>query len=88
METQEDIDRLADAIYRDKVLRAREADSAEKFLDGLHLFELAMEFTRAGVAAELDTDDEKAIASGVQRRFDLCRRMEEHGLYQPVPAGS
>jgi hypothetical protein len=85
MESQEEIDELADAIYRDKVLRARAEDSAEKFLDGLRLFEMALEFTRAGVAAELGTDDEKAIAEGVQRRFDLHRQMEERGLYHPVP---
>jgi hypothetical protein len=37
MEFQEEIDRLADAIYRDKVLRARAEDPAEKLLDGIRL---------------------------------------------------
>jgi hypothetical protein len=86
MEYQEEIDRLADAIFRDKVLRARAEDPAEKFLDGIRLFESALEFTRAGVAAELGTTDEAAIAEGVQRRFDRVRKLEEHGLYQPLPS--
>jgi hypothetical protein len=85
MQSQEEIDRLADAIYREKVLRARAADPAEKFLDGLRLFESALEFTRAGVAAELGTQDETAVAAGVLRRFQLIRRLEEHGLYHPLP---
>lgn len=84
MESQEEIDRLADAIDRDRVLRARAADPAEKFLDGLRLFESALEFTRAGVAAELGTQDEEAISEGVQRRFQLIRKLEEHGLYHPL----
>ncbi len=86
MESQEEIDRLADAIYRDKVLRARAEDPAEKFLDGIRLFESALQFTRAGVAAELGTQDEVAISEAVQRRFDRMRKLEEHGLYQPLPS--
>jgi len=84
MDSQEDIDRLAEAIYRDKVLRARAENPAEKFLDGIRLFESALEFTRAGVAAELGTQNEVAIAEAVQRRFERIRKLEEHGLYQPL----
>jgi len=87
METQEEIDALADEIYRDKVLRARAEDPAEKFLDGLRLFEEALKFTRAGVAMQLGTDDEEEIARGVQRRFDKIRKIEERDLYYPVSKG-
>lgn len=85
MEAPQEAGLPVDAIYRDKVLRAMAEDPAEKFLDGLRLFESALEFTRAGVAAELGTHDESAIAAEVQRRFDLVRRIEEHGIYQPLP---
>jgi len=37
----------ADAIYRDKVLRARAEAPAGSFLGWLRLFEPAIEFTRA-----------------------------------------
>jgi len=86
METQSDIDHLADAIYRDKVLRARAEDPSEKFLDGFRLFDAALSFTKAGVAAELSTNDENAIMVGIQRCFDLVRRLNERGLYFPVRA--
>jgi ADP-dependent phosphofructokinase/glucokinase len=88
MQTQEEIDQLADAIYRDKVLRARAEEPGQKLIDGIRLFESALAFTRAGVAAELRTSDEEAISKGVQRRFDIVRRMEEHGIYSPVTARS
>lgn len=86
MQTQQDIDGLAVAIYRDKVQRAREADPAEKLLDGLRLFESALEFTKAGAAAMIGSTDEALVMKEVQRRFDLIRKMEEQGIYHPLPA--
>ncbi len=82
METQEDINQLADAIYRDRVLRARAEDPCEKLMDGFRLFEYALNITKMGVQAELGTKDEDAVMAGVQRRFDLVRKMRESGLYQ------
>lgn len=89
METQEDIDRLAREIYRDKVLRARAMTPEERFMEGFRLFEEALVFTKAGVAAELGTTDEQTIMNEVQRRFDIVRKREERGRYQttkPVAA--
>jgi hypothetical protein len=83
METQEDIDQLAAAIYRDKVLRAREMTPEERLIEGFRLFHEAMTFTAAGVANELGTTDEAAVMAEVRRRFDLVRKIEERGRYQP-----
>jgi len=82
METQEEIDRLAAAIYRERVLRARLEAPVEKLMDGIRLFEHSLQITKAGVAAELATDDEAAIMAGVQERFEKVRRMRESKIYR------
>jgi len=74
---------LADTLYRDKVLRARAQDSAEKLVQGFRLFESALDFTKAGVAAELDTTDEDVVMKGVLKRFERVRKVREAGLYRP-----
>ena len=48
-EAQAQIKRLADAIYRDKVLRARAEDPLQKLLDGFELFTLGLEMTKLDV---------------------------------------
>ena len=83
MRTLEETDALAAAIYRDRVLRAREEDPGEKFMDGFRLFEASLAFMKMGVEAELGTSDPEAVMRGVQQRFDTVRKMREHGLYQP-----
>jgi hypothetical protein len=84
VETTEDISALANALYREKVLRAREQDPCEKLVDGFRMFESALAFTRAGVAAELHTTDEAAITQGVLKRFERVRKVREAGLYELV----
>ncbi|WP_208300299.1 hypothetical protein [Prosthecobacter fusiformis] len=74
---------MADAIYRDRVLRARAEDPCEKLVDGFRLFEYALGITKMGVQAELNTMDEEAVMKGVQKRFDMVRKVREKGLYQP-----
>jgi hypothetical protein len=86
MQSQQDIDQLAAAIYRDKVLRARAADPCEKLVDGIRLFEFALGMTKAGAADMLGSNDEAEVMQEVQRRFSLVRMREERGLYQPVPS--
>lgn len=88
METQEDIDRIAAAIYRDKVLRARAMTPEERLMESFRLFDEALVFTKAGVANELGTTDEAAIMKEVQRRFDVIRSIEERGHYLPWPPPS
>lgn len=84
METQEDIDQLAAAIYRDKVLRARAMTPDERLMEGFRLFDESMTFTKAGVAEELGTTDEAAIMTEVRRRFDIVHKMEDQGFYLPL----
>jgi hypothetical protein len=83
MQTQEEIDALAAAIYRDRVLRARAEDPCEKLMEGFRLFESSLTFMKLGVEAEIGSNDPEAVARGVQQRFDTVRKMREHGLYRP-----
>lgn len=85
METQEQIDRLAAEIYREKVLRSRAMTPDERLMEGFRLFHEALTFTKAGVADELGTTDETIIMAEVLRRFDVARKIEERGIYQPWP---
>jgi hypothetical protein len=84
MQSQESIDQLADAIYRDKVLRARATDPSEKLVDGMRLFEVALEFTKAGAADMIGSTDEALVMQEVRRRIEIVRRSEERGIYHPL----
>jgi len=83
------IARVADAIYRDKVGRARAQDPVQKLLDGFTLFESGLELTKLDVARTIGTSDETAVAAALQLRFERVRRMREAALYrvaEGVPA--
>lgn len=84
METQQEIDQLAAAIYRDKVLRARAMSPEERFMAGFQLFEESLTFTKAGIAAQLGTADESAILAEIRRRFDIVRKREDIGYFEPL----
>lgn len=84
MESQEDIDELARAIYREKVERARRQDPTEKLIDGLRMFESALALTKAGVAEEIGSNDEELVMEAVCERFARVRRARERGLYRPI----
>ena len=64
---------LADALFREKVLRTRQQTPSEKWAICFELHELAIATMRAGIAAELD------------RRLRIRRQLEEHGIYTPIP---
>ena len=76
------IARVADAIYRDKVGRARAQDPVEKLLDGFTLFESGLALTKLDMARTIGTSDEAAVAAALQRRFERVRRMREAALYR------
>ncbi|MFN0125970.1 MAG: hypothetical protein ACKV19_04710 [Verrucomicrobiales bacterium] len=83
MELQQDLDLTADAIYRDKVLRARATDPVERLLDGFRLFDEALTFTKAGVMEQLGTSDETMVMAEVERRIERIRKLQDFGYYKP-----
>lgn len=68
---------LADAIYRERVLRARKTPPEVKFLSGADLFEAACERMRAGLRAANPGADSATIESLLRRRLAIVRRLEE-----------
>jgi hypothetical protein len=65
---------LADAIYREKVRRARAMDAGAKLLAGPELFDSACRWTRAGILQEHPEADEAEIQEMIQKRLDLAER--------------
>jgi hypothetical protein len=68
---------LIDAIYREKVVRARQRPVSEKLLDGPRLFVMACEWTKAGIRAQHPDADEVRVLEILRQRLVLKRRLEE-----------
>lgn len=77
---------MADAIYRDKVLRARRENPIQKLMDGFELFTFGLEFTKADVIDKIGTTDEVAVQEALRRRFERVRQVRENGLFKPLNA--
>ncbi len=84
METQEDINQLADAIYRDKVLRARKLTMDEKLSDGFEMFDLSCRLMADGVRYQLGLTDEQEVWRAVAKRLSIVRKMDEASIYTRV----
>lgn len=81
------IARLADAIYADKVRRARAQDPVRKLLDGFTLFEAGLELTKIDVARTLGTSDATAVSEALQRRFERVRQVRAAALCRAHECG-
>jgi len=82
---QEAIRQLADAIYRDKVLRARREDPMQKLLDGFELFEKGLEITKLDVIRRIGTSEETLVQDALRQRFERVRQARESKLYKRLP---
>ncbi|HWE35220.1 MAG TPA: hypothetical protein VG406_01510 [Isosphaeraceae bacterium] len=71
---------LADAIYRDRVLRARKRSPDEKFRAGAELFHEACQRMAAGLRMENPGVDEETIQALLVRRLDYLRRLRQHDV--------
>ena len=68
---------LVDALYRDKVLRAREAPLGEKLLSGAKLFEIAWKRMLDGARAQHPDLDDAGLLELMRRRAERLRRLQE-----------
>jgi hypothetical protein len=66
---------LADAIYRDRVLRARQTPLEKKLLAGAQLFDEVCDRMRAGLRDENPGADAATIEELLRRRLDLLKRL-------------
>ncbi len=76
---------LADALFREKVLRARQQTPSEKWAICFELHELAIATMRAGIVAQFPERDDSGIAAELDRRLRIRRQLEEQGIYVPIP---
>jgi len=80
----EQIQELADAIYADKVRRAREAPLSRKMGWGAELFSEVCGRMRVGIRAQFPEADEKKVEECLRKRLDRLSKMEEVGIFQRV----
>jgi hypothetical protein len=68
---------LIDAIYREKVLRARKTPPEEKLLDGPRLFDRSCRIMMDGIRHQYPNADEAEVRRLLAQRLALLRRLEE-----------
>jgi hypothetical protein len=72
---------LMDAIFVDRVRRARQRPMGEKMLDGPRLFDLNCQIMRSGIRAQFPTYDAEQVEQELRRRLAIARRIDEAGIY-------
>jgi hypothetical protein len=69
---------LADAIYWERVERARRTPPADKVLAGLQLFELTSRIMADGIRSQFPDANERRVQDILRERLALSRRLEDH----------
>lgn len=76
---------LADAIFRDRVLRARKTPPEQRMKDAFELYERACGLMRDGIRHQFPDADEAEVEAILRKRLKRLRQIEEHGIYHDVP---
>ena len=76
---------LADAIYADKVRRARAAPATQKMGWGAELFADACERMCDGIRAQFPAFGPDEVKAMLQKRLNRLRKLDEHGIYRTTP---
>lgn len=77
----EQIQELADAIYADKVRRARAMTVAERMETGIELFESGLGVMRDGIRFQFPDADESEVEMILKQRLARLKQVHDHGLY-------
>jgi hypothetical protein len=80
----DDIKRLADDIYRERIIRARRISNAEKLMEGPRLFDAVCERMKAGIRARAPDADEDEVQQLLVQHIGRLRKVEEHAVYAPL----
>lgn len=75
---------LEDALFLEKVARARQQTPGEKWALCFELHELAIATMRAGIIAQHPELDETGIAAELDRRLRIRKQLEERVSRPPV----
>lgn len=78
---EDSIKPLADAIYADKVRRARQAPMSQKMGWGAELFEEACQRMKMGIQHQFPEFDANEVEAMLRRRLNRLRQVAEHGIY-------
>ncbi len=73
---------LIDAIYREKVLRARRSPIDRKVLAGAEIFEMVCRRMTDGLRAEMPDADNAEIQELLRQRLDRLRRLRDADVRQ------
>ncbi len=77
---------LQDAIYADKVRRARAMTPAERFDEALELSNDIYTWMLDGAKSQCGLHSDAEGWAEVERRLQTLRRLHERNLYKPVTA--
>ena len=80
----EPLKELADALYRERLERARRMSPEEKLAAGPKLFAEVCERMRAGIRQQFPDADEQTVQATLIRRVRRLRQVAEAGIYRPV----
>ncbi len=67
---------LADAIYRERVIRARKRTFAQKILAGGDLFDDVCERMKSGIQNQFPNYNQQQVLEELRRRLAIARRLE------------
>jgi hypothetical protein len=79
VQTPEQIKRLADELYRERVLEARAMPPEEKLFAGEELFEYACAITLEGIRHDLPSATEDECLRILEQRLAMRERREPRG---------
>lgn len=80
----DEIRRLADDIFRDKILRARQTPPDKRIELGPQLFDWAVRWTLEGIRNQHPDADEAEAHRILSKRMAIKRRLDEAGIYMTV----
>lgn len=78
------IQELADAIYADKIRRARAMRPSRKMGTGAELFAEVCGRMKAGIRAQFPTADESEVFELLRKRLDRLAAVEDSGIFQKI----
>ncbi|MFN7561481.1 MAG: hypothetical protein ACK5TH_06860 [Prosthecobacter sp.] len=79
-----DIKPMADAIFADKVRRARALTIGDRIDTSIELFEGALGLMRDGVRFQFPGLDADGVEDMLRKRLRRLRQVADHGIYRPA----
>jgi hypothetical protein len=81
---QNEFQPLADQLYRERVLRARRTPPEERILDGVRLYDQAVERMELGVRLQNPDAGPDEIERLLKLRIRKLWKLSDHGCYKPA----